>query len=638
MKQGLKQGGKYLVSKEGRRNVGHLSAGGFAGGSGFDIAKNENTNPVSAGAAGTIGAVAAPVLGVGMGVAGAVTKPVVRKVGNFIGDSRTAKNINKQLEADGSETRVDRQGVGRARVLNAQQTAQPPRPDLPPEIASVVQKADAERTVNPAQMGAQARQNARDFAETKISRTNRIKDAVSQEITDDTNYFQALDRQRAGRNMLGKVNNVPAAQRLDPQVQAFRNSTAMQEQRYKDMGIEEFASKLSNNKDYNNYTIYRTFRTNDERARLNKKPDEDVRTSYARWTGGRDYGQDAQAFNQLQGDPKYNALFTEENAITQKILRDRGADPNLSLSPREAEEIIAKYPNFTPQKRVMEDDLNLFQGSSKPGSMQGKNVKTLNEGSFSRALDDPMTALKGYSDELVQKSQGNKIASTVIEQHPETVRPLVTAEQLQAKEAARINLSELGLAGRAVERELRSNSKAARAIQSELNKLNREGKDASLKQGRDANLAGKLADPSVPMSRKELASVLDDLVNLRPADLQRITNKIASRDAKLAPLMQDIARLSDQVDDIKAAKVGIWTSGDLDKFEKATNKNTIRRVKQDDQGIGREEIYQVIDPRMAQNLDQLKGHELSTAAQRLGVPARVFKFFTTGPGSLLSYQ
>jgi hypothetical protein len=591
------------------------------------------------------------------------------------------------------------------------------RTELSPEEYLPIDEAVAKG----ASAGKAARARAEMAAETKIPLAKRWKDFINNEFLDDTRYWQELDNSLTKRNWWFKRQFKAADERLDPMVQKIRNSKAAQLQKQEDMGISAFAAKLSRETTYNAYTVYRTFRTNLERSLKNQNRGENLHESYARWTGGRDFSEDEYLFKQLDQDPKFDALFREENAIANRILRERGDNPNFTMTRDEAENIIEEYPNFTPQNRVLSEDLLQLRKGSKPGSQQGSNVKKLAGGSKTKPLEDPIINLRDYSDELVSKSSGNDMMNLLLKQFPEKFRSVVNVEQIKKKEAAVIRMSELGTAGRAITSLLRSNSKVARSLLTELNNLNKEGVKKAVRQPgkvkvtrptptvtvktihrqyiRNApkNMDGltnsyevkaklnkvyakgpkgvadmaldihhggwtKLAELTgvskataksvaeqvlkAPTIRGAEISVkagqigrtptvhqlVEELINKRPADVQRIVNKIATRDEKLTSVMEDILALSRRADDIKSERAGIMASGDLDAFEKAAGKNTRRRVIDN-----REEIWEVTDPRLARAIDNLAGHELSAAAQKLGVPTRILKFFTTGPGNVVVF-
>jgi hypothetical protein len=572
-----------------------------------------------------------------------------------------------------------------------------------------------------ADAGKAARIKAELAAESKISIKDKVKDFINNNFLDDARFWQELDNSLTKRNWWGQRQFKNASERIDPMVQAFRNSKAMQLEKQRDLGISDFAAKLSRETTYDAYRIYRTFRTNFERAIKNQKRGEDFDSAYARFTGGRDFSEDEYLFNQLDQDPKFGNLFSEENAIANRILRERGDNPNFTMTRQEAEDIIAEYPNFTPQNRVLSEDLIVMRKSGKVGSMQGANVKKLQGGSKTKQLEDPLVNLRDYSDELVSKSTGNDIMNLLLKQFPEKFRSVVNVDQIKAKEAAVIRMSELGTAGRALTAALRRNSKVARALMKELNDLNKEGVKKSVRQPAKVKIArptptvtvktihrqyiknapkdmdalkqsyeikaklnkvyakgpqgiadmaldihhggwtklAQLTGVSKATARSVAEQVLkaptirgaeisvkagqigrtptvhqlvEELINKRPADVERIIKKIANRDEKLTDILDDIGQLAKRADDIKAERAGIMTSGDLDAFEKAAGKNTRRRVIDN-----REEIWEVTDPRLAHALDNMSGHQLSAAAEKLGVPVRIVKFFTTGPGNVIAF-
>jgi len=465
-----------------------------------------------------------------------------------------------------------------------------------------------------ARIGKAERLRADEYAKSTTPLNQKAVDFVSNNFTDDTAYFQGLDR-AAAKSKGGKVRNLPASDSLDANIQAYRYAPSMMEQRYKDLGINDFAKKLSNQKDYDTYRVYRTFRTAEERAAQNLKPGENIQEAYARYTGGRAYDADRQAVIDIDstGD-KFNKLFSEEVGINQKILRDRANNPELALSAQEAEDLINKYPNYTPLSREANEDVQTFTRTGKIGSQQGANVKKLKDGSTSRPVEDPLTALMANADELVKKGQANKVANILVRDHGMKLRPMVTEADIIAKEKAIVSMGELGKDAKVVASAIRNNKNLAGQLAREIRAAENASTNAKVVLSQD---------PS---------QVTLKLANMTDNQFQRLSNNLSRQTGEYDNLLGQIDLLRKRADDIKSDRLGIIRSGDLAAFESNSNKNVLRRVVN-----GREEVYEVTDARLAQNLANLGGRELSQAAKVLGVPTRIFKFFTTGPGNVVGF-
>jgi len=463
-------------------------------------------------------------------------------------------------------------------------------------------------------LGKAERLRADKFAETTIKPSDRAKDFIASNITDDTAYFQKLDREAAKAKGI-KVRDTPSTDSLDAAIQSYRYAPSIQTQRYKDLGVNEFAKKLSNQADYDTYRVYRTFKTASERAATNTKPGESIEQAYSRFTGGRDFNIDRQAtINVDAAGDKFNKLFQEEVGINRNILRGRGADKNLTMTPEDAEGLIKKYPNYTPLSREASEDVAQFQRSGKIGSQQGANVKKLKEGSNSRPIEDPLTALMANADELVKKGQANKVANIIVRDHGVKLRPMVTEADIIAKEKAIVSMAELGRDAKEVSSALRNNKALAGKLAQQIRQAEQAGNKAKVTLKQDPN------------------QVTLKLANMTDNQFRRLSESLTRQSSEYDNLLGQIDLLRKRADDIKSDKAGIIRSGDLAAFESNSQKNVLRRVIN-----GREEVYEVTDARLAQNLANLSGHELSQAAKVLGVPTRIFKFFTTGPGNVVGF-
>jgi hypothetical protein len=467
---------------------------------------------------------------------------------------------------------------------------------------------------NVAKSGKKERLRADEFAKGSIPVRQQAADFISNNFTDDTAYFQALDREIA-RNQGKKVRNLPASESLDANIQSYRYAPSQMEQRYKDLGITDFAKKLSNQADYDTYRIYRTFKTGSERAAQNTKRGESIEDAYARFTGGRDYDADRQSIIDIDANTsKFNDLFNEEVGINRAILRDRGANPDLTLSPDDAEALIRQNPNYTPLTREISEDVQQFTRNGRVGSQQGANVKKLKEGSKSRPIEDPLQALMANADELVKKGQANKVSNILVKNFGAKLRPLVTEADLIAKEKAVISMAELGRDAKEVASAIRNNRNLASRLSKEI------------------RLAEQASGSSKVTLKQDPSQVTLRLANMSDNQYRRLTNNLRNQTEEYDNLINQIDLLRQRADDIKSDRLGIIRSGDLNAFETNANKNVLRRVVN-----GREEVYEITDARLAQNLANLGGRELSQAAKVLGVPTRIFKFFTTGAGNVIGF-
>ncbi len=125
---GLRQGLRQLATKQGAKNLATLSAGGAMGNGGYELGSNQNASLQSVGTAAGMGALAAPLMGVGLGAAGA-------------GLSKGFSSISKPLRTPGL---TDEMFNKRVTLMNAYTEAQQTgRKDLANGIAKQIDNIDA---------------------------------------------------------------------------------------------------------------------------------------------------------------------------------------------------------------------------------------------------------------------------------------------------------------------------------------------------------------------------------------------------------------------------------------------------------------------------------------------------------------
>lgn len=464
-----------------------------------------------------------------------------------------------------------------------------------------------------ARLGREYTKQAETSTATTIRPIDQFKDFVSNNFTDDTAYFQKLDRQAAGRDMFGRVRSLPASERIDPQIQSFRNANSVIDQRIKDFGVEDFAKSFPNQKYYDAYQVYRANRAGLSRAMRERRPNETVDQAYARFTGGRNLAQDDSVVTGLRSDPFFDTQFAREREIYNAVLRERGANPNFRITSDEVEQIIKNDPDYAALNRILPEDKLTMQRQGAIGSMQGKNVKELAEGSQSLPIEDAVTSLKTYVGDLVKKDIGNDAMNVLLKNAPDKFKPVVTSEQLKAKKAAKVKLSELRSEESAVSREITKDRRALASVKSELQALDKATKGKATVYASPRQITARLAE-------------------LTPDQAERIADNILRKNQELADLSGSIRNLSNRADQIRSERAGIMSDADLRAFKANAGENYRRRVRD-----GEEEIFEVTDARLAKNLSNLSNNQVSKAAQVLGVPTRVFRFFTTGTGNIIGF-
>jgi conjugative element/phage-associated large polyvalent protein/ParB-like nuclease family protein len=461
--------------------------------------------------------------------------------------------------------------------------------------------------------GADARRQAEQSSATTIRPIDKLKDFLSNNFTDDTAYFQSLDRKTVGRNITGSVKSLPADQRLDPQIQAFRNANSVVEQRVKDFGVEDFAKSFPDQKSYDAYQIYRVNRAGVSRATREKKPNESISDAYTRFTGGRNLMEDERTLAPVKRTPFFDEQFAKERDIYNKVLRERGNNPNFKMSADDAEAIIKNDPDYAALNRVLPEDKVTMQRQGAIGSMQGKNVKELAEGSESLPVEDAVTSLREYVGDFVKKDLGNNVMNTLLKNAPGKLKPIVTSAQLKAKRAAKVTLEDLGTEGKNITRQLSKDKRQLSLVKSELEALDKVSKGKTTVYATPRQITARLSE------------LTEDQAN-------RIAENIKRKSSEATTLTDDIKALSTRADIVKSERAGIMSSGDLKTFKAKAGENYRRRVVD-----GEEEIYQVTDARLAKNLNNLSDNQVSKAARVLGVPTRVFRFFTTGTGNIVGF-
>lgn len=209
-------------------------------------------------------------------------------------------------------------------------------------------------------------------------------------------------------------------------------------------------------------------------------------------------------------------------------------------------------------------------------------------------------------------------------------------------------------------KELRTSNRELRSLYTQINQLNKRGLNIRLgqkatpspevsafryKNVTEAPNVQRVSEPNIRTigaarevtgtARERLAiergatsndirKLMQDMITTDPAELRRVKNMIATRDAKAADLLERTAQLQEQLADVNAARKQAYTMA-LGRADQATrNKNTVRRTVN-----GIEEVWEV-PADVKEVVDKIRPYELRAYERIISFPKRLLQAGTTG--------
>lgn len=200
---------------------------------------------------------------------------------------------------------------------------------------------------------------------------------------------------------------------------------------------------------------------------------------------GRDLAKDNKLIKDLGAT--YEPFAQQVNQYSRKLLQ-YSVDSGL-IDKKMADELIKKYPNYVPINRIfseLEQGTMPKVGTRAVASLSRQSVVQKLKGS-EREISNPIESLLLKTQDAFNQGERNKAASMLakykdLPDNPMQIKPLRTAENVLKRIDIYKEAGELGTEQRELTRLMATRNKWARILQSELNKLNKEGIDQYLKR------------------------------------------------------------------------------------------------------------------------------------------------------------
>lgn len=373
---------------------------------------------------------------------------------------------------------------------------------------------------------------------------------------------------------------------------------------------------------------------------------------------GRNTAADAQLVQDLA--PTYEPYAQQVVQYGQKLL-DYAVQTGL-VSKETAAALKAKYPNYIPLNRIF----NELEQSTPRGT--GKGVASLSKQTVVQGLKGSERAIQNPTESLLTKtldafSQGerNQAAQMLasykdLPGNPFNITPLRTAENVTKRIDLYSQAADLKPVQNLLGRLLQTRQRWARQLESQINNLNKQGLYQSLKQkftenpviqssvdqstfkpgGLTTTDTGdrffvqtgkdqiKLKQNYAIPTKSQFKDIINNLVNLPSSEIQAIKSKIATRENNLAPIMDEIANISDSLNAVKAIRGNLFDEASLLKDAQSKGLSTFSTLNN-----GIKEIYQTT-PEIASAAKFLDKRQLGFVGQIFATPVRLARLGITG--------
>lgn len=322
---------------------------------------------------------------------------------------------------------------------------------------------------------------------------------------------------------------------------------------------------------------------------------------------------------------------------------------------------FVKNDDYTHIKRVMDDLAGYTGGSGNSYSLGSTKARLKRTGSERATQPADITALN-YAQQMQSEIERNKTATDIIDVLVSQghAKALVNADDVQFRKEMYKFLSDTKEGKTMVDRLAKKYGKQVRALQSEVDRLNKEGMNISLgidrtKKGKtnafryktDENLVnptaiGTRTQRSIGAAREVSGTVINqqaieggvkasdvrqymkDILRQDPQELKRIKNKLSTREPRLKSLIEEAERLKNESEAFGTARKQAYQAAMARADLNTTNKNLLKRKVK-----GITEVYQV--PRDIKEIaDNITPFQLGTLGKIIAAPQRTLRAGATG--------
>lgn len=378
---------------------------------------------------------------------------------------------------------------------------------------------------------------------------------------------------------------------------------------------------------------------------------------------GRNRKQDAQLIKDLA--PVYEPYAKQVNEYSRKLL-DYSVETGL-IDKKLADELKNKYPHYVPLQRVFSEmeksQLPKGVGTRPIASLSRQSVVQKLKGS-ERDIESPIESLLLKTQDAINQGERNKAAKMLAQMsklpdNPLGIIPLRIRENVLRRIDIFKEANELGIEKRKIDLLINTKNQWARKLQSELNKLNKQGIEAYLKRPDTqeeliqpfvssikqkqyfnrpnietdtgdvfkgpATLTGqKFEDQYVQLNARQVRELINNLINESPDKIDAIKKKIALRDKKLAKTIEVIEDLQSKSDVLKSKRKELFDEARLIRDAESRGKGTISYLNN-----GITEVYEV-PKEMETAAKSLNQEQLGLLGKIASMSTRILQMGATG--------
>jgi len=326
-----------------------------------------------------------------------------------------------------------------------------------------------------------------------------------------------------------------------------------------------------------------------------------------------------------------------KDAALKKAANDRAVDYMVNskvISKEEGDVIKSAYKNAVPLEKVFPDDLQRPQ-------VTGKNLGSISKQTVLQRLEQGSDVpLSNSFDSMLNRvykavSQGNraKVAQKLLERAEAGLvkgsNIAVTAGNKEARKEIRRQAEVVTKGVKYLQKKVQINSRQMRRIETEINRLNKEGMRISLKEGGKDALPEMAIDGLSKLKNQKgkttsSRAFFKSLVEADPKDLELIRRKIATREPKLAGKIDEIINKKAEIDSLKSARTDMKDVIADFTDDPTTGKQIISGVI-DGQGFKME-----VPPDLAKAIMGLDQQKLPSVLKALAIAKKPFEVTWTG--------
>jgi len=444
------------------------------------------------------------------------------------------------------------------------------------------------------------------------------------------------------------------------QVEKETGQTGLVDQFYYDSGLQRRSNSIANDVSNNSENLTQAFGGLTGEAKTNFDRYVELRNEIANANRGlktREKLDDLLAQEKALA-PEFSERFTSLNNYYKEWatrLREAGIIDEPTFQS------FVKNDDYTHIQRVMDDIAGYTGGNGNTMSLGTTKARLKRTGSERAIQPADITALN-YGQKMQSEIQRNQTASNMIDVLVEQghARSLVNADDVKFRRDMYSFLSDTKEGKQMVGGLVKKYGKQMRTLQSDVDRLNKEGLDISLgidrtKKGKtdafrykiDENLVnptaiGTRTQRSIGAAREvsgtlvnrqaieggvkasDVRQYMKDLLRQDPQDLVRVKNKLATREPRLKALIEDVEQLKNESEAFKTARKEAWQAAVARADQSTTRKNTIRRIRD-----GITEVFEV--PRDIKEVaDNITPFQLGTLGKIVAAPQRVLRAGATG--------